>query len=63
MNYPLPKGSGFSLHFIKIDKGEIQMYLEKINQPADVKKLSMEELKETAKEMRAALIQKLSRHG
>lgn len=39
------------------------MYLEKINQPADVKKLSVEELTEVAKEMRAALIQKLSRHG
>lgn len=39
------------------------MYLEKINQPADVKKLSIEELTEVAKEMRAALIQKLSRHG
>lgn len=39
------------------------MYLEKINSPADVKKLSTEEMKKLAQEMRDALIFKLSRHG
>lgn len=39
------------------------MYLEKINSPADVKKLSSEEMKQLAGEMRAALIKKLSVHG
>ena len=39
------------------------MYLEKINSPADVKKLSTEEMKKLAQEMRNALIFKLSRHG
>ncbi len=39
------------------------MYLEKINSPADVKKLSSGEMKRLAEEMRAALIKKLSVHG
>lgn len=39
------------------------MYLEKINSPADVKKLSAEEMKQLAQEMRTALIKKLSVHG
>lgn len=39
------------------------MYLEMINSPADVKKLSGEEMKALAQEMRAALIKKLSVHG
>ena len=32
------------------------MYLEKINSPADVKKLSSDEMKKLAEEMRTALI-------
>lgn len=39
------------------------MYLEKINAPQDVKKLSLEEMTTLAAEMRTALLQKLSRHG
>lgn len=39
------------------------MYLEKISTPADVKKLDTEQLVILAEEMRAALIQKLSKHG
>lgn len=39
------------------------MYLEKINSPADVKKLSSDEMRALAEEMRAALIKKLSIHG
>lgn len=39
------------------------MYLEKINSPADVKKLNTEEMKSLAAEMRTALINKLSVHG
>jgi len=39
------------------------MYLEKINSPADVKKLNSEEMKKLAEEMRTALIKKLSVHG
>lgn len=39
------------------------MYLEKINAPQDVKKLSLEEMTALAAEMRTALLQKLSRHG
>ena len=39
------------------------MYLEMINSPADVKKLSTEEMKALAAEMRTALIKKLSVHG
>lgn len=39
------------------------MYLEKINSPADVKKLSGSEMEQLAREMRAALITKLSKHG
>lgn len=39
------------------------MYLEKINGPADVKKLNLEELHTLAKEIRTALLTKLSVHG
>ena len=39
------------------------MYLEKINGPDDVKKLSMEELTLLAKEMRETLLTRLSIHG
>lgn len=39
------------------------MYLEKINSPADVKKLSSDEMRALAAEMRIALIKKLSIHG
>lgn len=39
------------------------MYLEKINGPDDVKKLSLEELTLLAKEMREALLKRLSIHG
>ena len=38
------------------------MYLEKINSPADLKKLSIEEMTELAAEMREALIIRASRH-
>ena len=38
------------------------MYLEKINSPADVKKLSIEEMPALAAEMREALIVRASRH-
>lgn len=39
------------------------MYLEKVNQPADIKCLKNPELKELAEEMRKALLFRLSRHG
>ena len=39
------------------------MYLEKINQPADVKQLNGEQLEVLAKELREVLLQKLSKHG
>ena len=39
------------------------MYLETINSPADVKKLSMEQLPMLAEEMRQALLLRASRHG
>lgn len=39
------------------------MYIEKINQPTDVKKLNSEQLHVLADEMRQALLQKLSKHG
>lgn len=39
------------------------MYLENINEPADVKKLDNEELKKLAEEIRAALLNRLSKHG
>lgn len=39
------------------------MYLEKINSPADVKKLSFKELDELSSEIRDALLHKLSEHG
>ena len=39
------------------------MYLEKINSPSDIKKLSVDEMKKLTQEMRDALIFKLSRHG
>lgn len=39
------------------------MYLEKINSPKDLKKYSVDEMKELAKEMRAVLLKKLSIHG
>lgn len=39
------------------------MYLEMINQPSDVKKLSVDKLKVLADEMRQALLTKLSKHG
>ena len=39
------------------------MYLEKINSPEDVKKLSIEELNVLSSEIREILLQKLSEHG
>lgn len=39
------------------------MYIEKINQPTDVKNLNSEQLHILAEEMRQALLQKLSKHG
>lgn len=39
------------------------MYLENVISPADVKKLSIPELRTLADEMRTALIKKLSEHG
>ena len=39
------------------------MYIEKINQPTDVKNLNSEQLHVLADEMRQALLQKLSNHG
>lgn len=39
------------------------MYIEKIESPADVKKLNMNEMQVLASEMRQALIKKLSMHG
>ena len=39
------------------------MYIEKINQPTDVKNLNSEQLHILADEMRKALLQKLSKHG
>lgn len=39
------------------------MYLEQINGPQDVKKLSVEQLNTLADEMRAALLNRLSKHG
>lgn len=39
------------------------MYLEKINSPEDVKKLSIEELNKLSSEIRTALLRKLSEHG
>jgi len=39
------------------------MYLEQINGPADVKKLSLSELKDLAAEIRSVLLKKLSEHG
>jgi len=39
------------------------MYIEKINQPTDVKNLNSEQLHILAGEMRQALLQKLSKHG
>lgn len=44
-------------------KRRITMYLEKINSPSDIKKLSVDEMKKLTQEMRDALIFKLSRHG
>lgn len=39
------------------------MYIEKINQPTDVKNLNSEQLHVLADKMRQALLQKLSKHG
>ena len=39
------------------------MYLEMINGPEDVKKLSIEQMNELAAEMRKALLNRLSKHG
>ena len=39
------------------------MYIEKINQPTDVKNLNSEQLHVLADEMRQTLLQKLSKHG
>ena len=39
------------------------MYLEKINSPTDVKKLTIGEMNELSHEIRQALLQKLSAHG
>lgn len=39
------------------------MYLEKISSPADVKKLSLNELSTLSTEIRHYLLEKLSNHG
>jgi len=39
------------------------MYLEKINSPEDVKKLSVDEMKDLSSEIRQVLLKKLSEHG
>ena len=39
------------------------MYLEKINSPADVKRLTVDEMTALAEEMRKALLFRLSKHG
>lgn len=39
------------------------MYLEKINQPSDIRSLRYEELGQLAAEMRKALLHKLSKNG
>ena len=39
------------------------MYIENINDPADVKKLNIKQMTVLASEMRDALLTKLSRHG
>lgn len=39
------------------------MYIEKINSPADVKKLTVEEMKVLSEEIRTALLNKISVHG
>lgn len=39
------------------------MYLEKINEPKDINKLSNDELKVLASEIRDALMNRLSKHG
>ena len=39
------------------------MYLEKINSPEDVKKLSIDEMKELSSEIRKALLNRLSEKG
>ncbi|NMM64275.1 1-deoxy-D-xylulose-5-phosphate synthase [Clostridium sp. P21] len=39
------------------------MYLEKINSPEDVKKLSIDEMKDLSSEIRKVLLKKLSEHG
>jgi 1-deoxy-D-xylulose-5-phosphate synthase len=39
------------------------MYLEKINSPEDVKKLSINEMKDLSSEIRQVLLKKLSEHG
>lgn len=39
------------------------MYIETINSPEDVKKLTIEELPALAEEMRHALLTRASRHG
>ena len=39
------------------------MYIEKINGPEDVKKLSVEEMTQLAEEMRTALLTRASIHG
>ena len=39
------------------------MYLEKINSPEDVKKLSIDEMKDLSAEIRKVLLKKLSEHG
>ena len=45
------------------NRKEQKMYLEKINQPADVRNLNKEQLEALAAEMRTALLNKLSKHG
>ncbi len=45
------------------NRKEEKMYLEKINQPADIRNLNKEQLEALAAEMRTALLNKLSKHG
>lgn len=51
------------MYLQEIRQGEKQMYIENINGPEDVKKLSEDQLNVLAEEIRDALLKKLSKHG
>lgn len=53
----------FALHYLCGNKNSKVMYIEKINKPEDVKRLTAEQLEALAEEVRQGVLNRVSNHG